>query len=133
LATEQQKAQSARTAQQPSQQPSTTPSTEAGNPAAAGADSGNAAGQTSDAVLLRAVGARYPTAAMRARQEGWVLVSFTIDPAGRTGDIKVVDAQPRRVFDRAAMDAVQRYQFTPAKKDGAAVASVKQQRIEFKL
>jgi len=133
LAAEQQKAQSARTAQQPSQQPSTTPSTEAGNPAAAGADSGNAAGQTSDAVLLRAVGARYPTAAMRARQEGWVLVSFTIDPAGRTGDIKVVDAQPRRVFDRAAIDAVQRYQFTPAKKDGVAVASVKQQRIEFKL
>jgi periplasmic protein TonB len=133
LASEQQKTQAARTAQQTSQQASTTPSTEAGSSAAAGADSGNAAGQTSDAVLLRAVGARYPTAAMRARQEGWVLVSFTIDPAGRTSDIKVVDAQPRRVFDRAAIDAIQRYQFTPAKKDGVAVASVKQQRIEFKL
>jgi periplasmic protein TonB len=131
---EQQKTQSARTAQQPSQQPATTPSTaEAGNSAAASADSGNASGQTTDAVLLRAVGARYPTAAMRARQEGWVLVSFTVDAEGKTSDIKVVDAQPRRVFDRAAIDAVQRYQFTPAKKDGVTVASVKQQRIEFKL
>jgi protein TonB len=132
LAAEQQKAQAARTAQ-PSQQPSTTPSAESGNSATASADSGSAAGQSSDAVLTRAVGARYPTAAMRARQEGWVLVSFTVDPAGRTGDIKVVDAQPRRVFDRAAIDAVQRYQFTPAKKDGVAVSSIKQQRIEFKL
>ena len=133
VAAEQQKAQSARSAQQSSQQPSATPTTQAGNSAVASADNGGAAGQTSDAVLVRAVGARYPTAAMRARQEGWVLVSFTVDPAGRTSDIKVVDAQPRRVFDRAAIDAVQRYEFTPAKKDGVAVASVKQQRIEFKL
>lgn len=133
LAAEQQKARSARTAQQSSQQSSTTPSAEAGNSAAASAGGGSVAGATSDAVLLRAVGARYPTAAMRARQEGWVLVSFTIDPNGRTSDIKVVDAQPRRVFDRAAIDAVQRYEFKPAKKDGVAVATVKQQRIEFKL
>lgn len=127
LAAEQPKAQPSRTAQHSSQ-----PSSEAGNSAAAGAVGGDA-GQTSDAVLLKAVGARYPATAMRERQEGWVLVSFTIDPNGRTSDIKVVDAQPRRVFDRAAIDAVQRYQFTPAKKDGVAVATVKQQKIEFKL
>lgn len=133
LAAEQQRAQSARTAQQAGQQPSTNPSTVGDNSAPASADSGNAAAKTSDAVLLKAVGARYPTAAMRARQEGWVLVSFTIDPNGRTSDVKVVDAQPHRIFDRAAMDAVERYQFTPAMKDGAAVSSTKQQRIEFKL
>ena len=133
LAAEQQKAQQARTAQQPSQPPSTTPSTVADNSAAASADSGNATAKASDAVLLKAVGARYPTAAMRARQEGWVLVSFTVEPNGRTSDVKVVDAQPHRIFDRAALDAVERYQFTPAKKDGVAVSSAKQQRIEFKL
>ncbi len=70
---------------------------------------------------------------MRARQEGWVLVSFSVDPDGRTSDVKVVESQPRRVFDRAAMDAVERYHFTPAMKDGVAVSSTKQQRIEFKL
>ena len=133
LAAEQQKAQQARTAQQPSQPPLTTPSTAADNSAATSADSGNATAKASDAVLLKAVGARYPTAAMRARQEGWVLVSFTVEPNGRTSDVKVVDAQPHRIFDRAALDAVERYQFTPAKKDGVAVSSAKQQRIEFKL
>jgi len=133
LAVTQQKTQPTHTAQQQGQQSATTPSAAGDNSAAASADGGSAAAPTSDAVLLKAVGARYPTAAMRARQEGWVLVSFTIDPTGRTSDIKVVDAQPHRIFDRAAMDAVERYQFTPAKKDGVAVSSIKQQRIEFKL
>lgn len=134
LAAEQQKAQQTRTAQQPSQQPSSTaPSTANDNSAATAAGGGNAATPDSSAVLLKAVGARYPTIAMRARQEGWVLVSFTVDPNGRTSDVKVVDAQPHRIFDRAAMDAVERYQFTPAMKDGVAVSSTKQQRIEFKL
>ncbi|HWX65549.1 MAG TPA: energy transducer TonB [Rhodanobacter sp.] len=132
-AAEQQKTQQARTAQQPSQQPSTAPSSANGNATGATADSGNAAAQTSSATLVKAVAARYPTTAMRARQEGWVIVSFTIGTDGQTGDIKVVDAQPRRVFDRAAMDAVERYRFTPAMKDGVAVSSTKQQRIEFKL
>jgi protein TonB len=70
---------------------------------------------------------------MRARQEGWVVVSFTVDPDGKTSDVKVVESQPRHVFDRAAIDAVERYRFNPAMKDGTAVSSVKQQRIEFKL
>jgi len=139
LAAEQQKAELA-AAQEKAQQPRTTPSAgqqasatpgAANTTAATGADS--AGGQTTSAVLLKAVGARYPTAAMRARQQGWVVVSFTVDPDGGTSDVKVIEAQPRRVFDRAAMDAVERYKFTPAMKDGVAVSSTKQQRIEFKL
>jgi len=141
LAAEQQKAELA-AAQEKAQQPRSTPSAgQQASPgqgsnataAAAGADSSSAGGQTTGAVLLKAVGARYPTAAMRARQQGWVVVSFTVDPDGGTSDIKVIEAQPRRVFDRAAMDAVERYKFTPAMKDGVAVSSTKQQRIEFKL
>ena len=133
LAAEQAKTQQARTTQSTGQQAAKAPSGAGDGTATAGADSGNAAGQTTGAVLLKAVGARYPTAAMRARQQGWVVVSFTVDADGGTSDVKVVDAQPRRVFDRAAMDAVERYRFTPAMKDGVAVSSTKQQRIEFKL
>ncbi|HEY8329487.1 MAG TPA: TonB family protein [Rhodanobacter sp.] len=128
---EQQKAEQARTAQQPRQQASAN-SSAAGGDNAAGTDSGSAAG-TATAVLVKGAPARYPTAAMRARQEGWVLVSFTVDPDGKTSDVKVVESQPRHVFDRAAIDAVERYRFNPAMKDGTAVSSTKQQRIEFKL
>lgn len=131
LAAAQEKAQQARATPSAGQQASTAQGA-ANTTAATGADS-SAGGQTSGAILLKAVGARYPTAAMRARQQGWVVVSFTVDPDGGTSDIKVIEAQPRRVFDRAAMDAVERYKFTPAMKDGVAVSSTKQQRIEFKL
>jgi len=125
---EQQKAEQSRTAQQSRQQSAA----DGGNAAAAdGAASAPAA--TVAAVLVRGAAARYPTAAMRARQEGWVVVSFTVDPDGKTSDVKVVESQPRHVFDRAAIDAVERYRFNPAMRDGVAVSSVKQQRIEFKL
>jgi protein TonB len=128
---EQQKAAQASTAQQPRQQASANPSATGGDNAAS-ADSGSDAGTTT-AVLVKGSPARYPTAAMRARQEGWVLVSFTVDPDGKTSNVKVVESQPRRVFDRAAIDAVERYLFTPAMNGGTAVSSTKQQRIEFKL
>ncbi|WP_426700817.1 energy transducer TonB [Rhodanobacter sp. Col0626] len=127
---EQERQAKARAAQQASQ-PAAPPPVASDDTASA--DSGSAGGQSSTAVLLKASPARYPTAAMRARQEGWVLVSFTVDADGRTADIKVLESQPRRVFDRSAEDAVGRYRFTPAMKNGVAVSTTKQQRIEFKL
>jgi periplasmic protein TonB len=128
---EQQKAEQASATQQPRQQAAANAPAAGGD--AAGADGGSAAGATTAAVLVKGSAARYPTAAMRARQEGWVVVSFTVDPDGTTSDVKVVESQPRHVFDRAAIDAVERYRFNPAMKNGVAVSSVKQQRIEFKL
>lgn len=107
--------------QQAAAQPAAPPPTQA---AAASAT-------TSDAVLVKAVQANYPTAALREGRAGWVVVAFTITPEGRTTDVHVVDAQPRHVFDRAAMDAVSRYVFKPAMRDGVAVASSKQQKIAF--
>lgn len=123
---EQEKAKQAR-AQQPSTPAAAKPA--AGKTAAGGA----AAGQTSEAVLVKGVAPSYPPNALRAKQSGWVVVAFTIEPNGRTSNVHVTDAQPRRVFDRAAMEAVLRYRFTPAMKDGVAVASERQQKIEFNL
>lgn len=88
---------------------------------------------STDAVLERASPPRYPTDALRRRQSGWVVVSFTVDADGRTSDMEVVNSEPRRVFDRAAMDAVARYRFKPATHNGVAVTTKRQQRIEFSL
>lgn len=88
---------------------------------------------THAAVLVKNAAPRYPTAAMRSSQEGWVELSFTITPGGDVSDVKVVDAQPRHVFDRAAIDAVSRWKYQPATQDGTPIASTKKQRIEFKL
>lgn len=99
---------------------------------AVAATDSSAAAQNTDAVLIKGAEPRYPRQALRSHRGGWVVVSFTIDPDGRTSDVRVVDAQPHHIFDRAAMDAVSRYVFTPAMRNGAAVASKKRQKIEFK-
>ena len=85
------------------------------------------------AVLIRSVNPRYPTTAQRARTEGYVVVRFTVTAEGRTSNIQVTDAQPRHVFDRAAIDAVSRWEFTPATRDGKPVDSSVTNRINFKL
>lgn len=121
-------AQQARQAQAQQAEAARQPQTAAPAAAAASADTA-----THAAVLVKNTAPRYPTAAMRSNQEGWVELSFTITPAGDVSDVKVVDAQPRHVFDRAAMDAVSRWKYQPATQDGAPVASTKRQRIEFKL
>lgn len=110
--------------------PGTAPS---GNNASAETAAAAPTGQTSEAVLVKAIAPHYPPSAVRARQQGWVVVAFQIDADGTTSDIKVVDSEPRRIFDRAAMEAVARYQFTPAMRNGVPVASQRTQRIEFKL
>jgi len=90
-------------------------------------------GKNSEAALVKGAEPVYPQSALRAHQGGWAIVAFTIDPNGRTSDIHVTSSQPRHVFDRAAIDAVARYRFTPAMKNGEAVASAREQRIEFNL
>lgn len=90
-----------------------------------------AASQSSSAVLVKAAQARYPTAALRTNQGGWVLVGFTVTADGTTSNVHVIDAQPRHVFDRAAMEAIDHYRFKPATRDGNPVESTSQQKIEF--
>ncbi|MDR3444371.1 MULTISPECIES: energy transducer TonB [Dyella] len=139
LATEsQQKAQAdQRAAQARAAQQQATEAARQQQTASSAANAGNAAtasvGGTHGAVLLRNVAPRYPTTAVRANQEGWVEVTFTITPEGTVDDVKVVDAEPRHVFDRAATEAVSRWKFQPATQDGNPVASQDKRRIVFKL
>ncbi|MDR2958528.1 MAG: energy transducer TonB [Stenotrophomonas sp.] len=127
-----QRAAQARAAQQQqaaaeARQQQAAPAANAGGTSTAGASG------THPAVLLRNVAPRYPTTAVRANQEGWVEVTFTITPDGSVDDVKVVDAEPRHVFDRAATEAVSRWKFQPATQDGTPVASQDKRRIVFKL
>jgi protein TonB len=75
----------------------------------------------------------YPRDARLTRQQGWVDVIFTVQPDGSVAAASVADADPKHVFDRAALSAVTRWTFTPGMQDGKAVASQLRQRIEFRL
>ena len=86
-----------------------------------------------EAQIVRQVPPQYPLNAARDGEQGWVDVEFTVNADGSVANAHVTDAQPRRVFDRAALDAVDRWRFKPALINGRPAAVVLKRRVEFKL
>ena len=118
--------QAARVAQQQA------PQAPAARPAAAPARTAESEAIT-DAVLVRQVNPRYPTAAMRSNQEGWVDVELTVGSDGTVSNVNVVDAQPKHVFDRSAVDAVSKWEFKPAMRNGEPMTVTLRRRLQFNL
>lgn len=91
-------------------------------------------GVSQQALPLYRVEPRYPNRALKRKLEGFVIMSFTIDPTGKPIDIEVVDANPKRVFEREATRALRQWKYQPKVEGGKAIAQVGQTvRLEFKL
>jgi protein TonB len=90
-------------------------------------------GESHVAELVRAVQPDYPPDAYRSRAQGWVDVEFTVSADGTVSNAQVVNAQPSRVFNSAAISAVKRWTFKPKMENGRAVEEQMRRRIEFKL
>jgi protein TonB len=75
----------------------------------------------------------YPAAALRAREEGTVLVRADVDAQGNPTNVGIAKRSGSRDLDRAAMAAVRKWKFEPAMKDGKAVASTVQVPVDFTL
>ncbi len=88
---------------------------------------------TTAPVLTRRIEPYYPNDARRTRRQGWVDVRFIVGVDGSVSRASVIDADPKNVFDRAALSAVERWQFTPGLRNGAPVSAELRQRIEFRL
>jgi periplasmic protein TonB len=89
--------------------------------------------ENQDFKLIRRVNAAYPAQALRSRTEGWVELAFTITVDGDVTDVEVIDANPRRIFDREAARALGQWKFTPRIENGKAVSARARQRLEFNL
>lgn len=63
----------------------------------------------------------YPNRALQNRIEGWAQVRFTVTATGNVRDVVVIDAVPERVFDRASIQAAEKFRFQPRIVSGAAV------------
>jgi protein TonB len=83
--------------------------------------------------LLRPVAPQYPMDAATHGTEGWVELSFKVGPNGRTGNIQVTDSSPRKVFDRAAMDAIAAARYEPIPSDQPQATRDAKLRLTFKL
>jgi protein TonB len=61
---------------------------------------------------------RYPTQALRRGESGSVTVRAEIGADGVPTQVSVASSSGSRLLDRAAMDAVRRWRFTPATREG---------------
>lgn len=81
-------------------------------------------------VVIRPI---YPRDAAISGIEGWVKIEFTITEVGTVKNPQVVEADPSRVFNRAAIRAILKWKFKPRIVAGVAVARRAMQIIDFKL
>ncbi|GAM74464.1 ferric siderophore transport system [Vibrio ishigakensis] len=90
--------------------------------------------QNQQVMPLHRMEPRYPPRALNRKIEGYVVMSFSINDVGTPVDIKVVEAEPARVFDREAIRALQRWKYQPMVVNGKAQTREGQTvKLEFKL
>ena len=86
-----------------------------------------------DAAYLRNPPPEYPPVARRRGEAGTVLLSVWVEADGRAGEVSVRQGSGSARLDRAALEAVRRWRFVPAKNGGVALASRIEVPIVFRL
>lgn len=75
----------------------------------------------------------YPPEAVQRRLEGRVILSVTIAATGKVNRVSVAESCGHQVLDQAALDAVRRWRFSPATRDGEPVEWTARLPIRFRL
>lgn len=75
----------------------------------------------------------YPARALRSGQEGLVKLLVSVSAAGAPEEIEIEVSSGHAVLDQAALEAVRRWRFEPAHRDGQAVAGDIVVPIRFRL
>lgn len=78
-------------------------------------------GRDGEATPIVRIEPKYPIQAARDGKEGWVRLSFTINEIGGVEDVKVIEAQPKRIFDKEARRALRKWKYKPKVVDGKPV------------
>ena len=74
-----------------------------------------------DAQPIVRIEPKYPLKAQRDGITGYVVMSFTIVEDGSTADVKVIEAEPKRVFNREAVRALKKWKYKPRVEEGKAM------------
>ncbi|MFH0988719.1 MAG: energy transducer TonB [bacterium] len=76
---------------------------------------------TTNPTILHEERPYYPDLAVRAGKEGTVHLKMWVDEKGNVADVSIVKSEDE-IFDKPAMEAAKKYQFSPAKIAGKPVA-----------
>ena len=80
---------------------------------------------------ISAVAPDYPQVARVAKIEGVVTLEATIDAQGNVRDVKVIGSIP--LLDKAAVDAVSKWKYTPTRLNGEVIPVILTVRVVFSL
>lgn len=75
----------------------------------------------SQLVLAFSLPPSYPRVALERGVEGFVVVGFDVDETGAVVNPFVAEANPPKVFNRSAINAIQRFKYKPKQVDGKFV------------
>lgn len=78
-------------------------------------------GRDGDATPIVRIEPKYPMAAARDGKEGYVILSFTINEVGGVEDVEVIEAEPKRIFNKEAKRALKKWKYKPKVEDGKAL------------
>jgi TonB family protein len=101
--------------------------------AAAPAPSATGVIDANQLVLVKSVQPEYPRKAREGSIEGWVELDFTVVESGQVKDLSVHAAQPRGVFEQAALGALSQWRYKPVLIDARPVAQRARIRVRFAL
>ena len=91
------------------------------------------AGFDTDVIPVVQIAPTYPRQARQAGIEGSVTMEVLIRPDGTVSNAKIIESDPPRLFDQAAIGAMKKWKFRPKIVDGSPVEQKARQTIEFTL
>lgn len=94
---------------------------------------GNLEGFDTEAFPVKRIAPKYPARALQAGLEGYVSMDVIINSDGSVAKVFVTDSNPRKLFDKAAINAMEQWEFRPKVVDGQPQAHKAQQVINFTL
>ena len=91
-------------------------------------------GDLVDIEIVKTPKLKYPRRAQRLDVEGFVLLGFDLSKDGEILDLRVIESQPRLVFDKSAMKFVSGFEFAVPEEDGNTVPATNISfRVRFRL
>jgi len=77
---------------------------------------------------------KYPMTAARDGIEGWVKLAFDINKLGEVVNVSILDSHPKRVFDRAAKQALKKWKYKAKSMNGEFVTQTNQTvQLDFNM
>lgn len=89
--------------------------------------------QVSDLTRVNAEPPKYPRRAIELDISGWVDVYFTVTPQGNTTDVEIAGYEPSDIFNKAAVKAIEQWQFEPVQYRGQVISQRVATRLSFEL